>query len=151
MKQLFIGLLFIVLTAATSQAAIKMVSISGDNINMRSGPGEKYRVIWELGKGFPLRVIEQKGNWLKVSDFEGDTGWVYKKLTSDSPHLIVKVHKDKKKKINIRTGPGTNYRIAGKAYYGVVFKTLKRDKDWVQVRHENGLTGWIKRSLLWGW
>ena len=151
MKRLLIGLLFIAFTATTGQAEIKMVSISGDIINMRSGPGEKYKVQWELGKGFPLRVLARKGNWLKVTDFEGDTGWVYKKLTSNSSHLIVKVHKNKKKKVNIRTGPGTNYRIVGKAYYGVVFKTLKRGKGWVKVRHENGLTGWIKRSLLWGW
>ena len=102
-------------------------------------------------QGFPLKVVEKKGRWLKVSDFENDVGWVYRKLTSRSAHLIVKVHKDKKKKINIRNGPGTEYKVIGQAYYGVVFKTLKRGKGWVKVQHENGLTGWVQRSLVWGW
>jgi SH3-like domain-containing protein len=33
----------------------------------------------------------------------------------------------------------------------VVFRTLERRNGWVKVKHEDGLTGWIERSLLWGW
>ena len=126
--------------------AIKLVSISGESVNMRSGPGENYSVLWELGKGFPLKVLGKKGTWTKVEDFEGDIGWVYGKLIGRKAHMIVK-----KKRINVRSGPGSSYRLVGKANYGVVFKTIKSDKGWVKVKHENGLTGWIKRSLLWGW
>ncbi|MBE9520817.1 MAG: SH3 domain-containing protein [Proteobacteria bacterium] len=136
----------------TSEAAgIKMVSVAGEKLNMRKGPSTKYSVKWELGKGFPLRVIGSQGNWLKVSDFENDVGWVYKNLVNRSPHLIVKVNKKSKQRANIRSGPGTKYKIVGKAEYGVVFKTLKRSDGWVKVQHEDGLTGWVKRSLLWGW
>ncbi len=136
----------------TSKAAgIKMVSVAGEKLNMRKGPSTKYSVKWELGKGFPLRVIGSQGNWLKVSDFENDVGWVYKNLVNRSPHLIVKVNKKSKQRANIRSGPGTKYKIVGKAEYGVVFKTLKRSDGWVKVQHEDGLTGWVKRSLLWGW
>jgi len=132
-------------------AGITMVSVSGEKVNLRKGPSTQYPVIWELGKGFPLRVLSYKGNWIKVSDFEGDVGWVYKNLVSKSPHLVVKINKNSKARINIRSGPGTKYKIVGKAEYGVVFKTLKRGDGWVKVRHEKGLTGWVKRSLLWGW
>jgi SH3-like domain-containing protein len=38
-----------------------------------------------------------------------------------------------------------------KAHYGVVFKTLKKKSGWVKVQHEKGVTGWVKRSLLWGY
>jgi SH3-like domain-containing protein len=136
----------------TSKAAgIKMVSVAGEKLNMRKGPSTKYSVKWELGKGFPLRVIGSQGSWLKVSDFENDVGWVYKNLVNRSPHLIVKVNKKSKQRANIRSGPGTKYKIVGKAEYGVVFKTLKRGDGWVKVQHEDGMTGWVKRSLLWGW
>ena len=148
-KTLLLSLLFILLFS--SAAAAKMVSIAGDKVNLRTGPGKKYPVSWELGKGFPLRVIGSQGNWLKVSDFEGDVGWIYKKLSSKKPHLIVKTNKKTRARINIRSGPGTKYEIVGKAEYGVVFETLKRGDGWVKVRHETGLTGWVKRSLLWGW
>lgn len=132
-------------------AAITMVSVAGEKVNLRKGPSTQYPIIWELGKGFPLRIIGSQGNWYKVSDFESDVGWIYKDLVSKKPHLIVKANKNSKARVNIRSGPGTKYEVVGKAEYGVVFETLKRGEGWVQVRHETGLTGWIKRSLLWGW
>ena len=137
--------LFLLLLGGTAQA-ITMVSIKGNNVNMRSGPGEKYAVLWDLGSGFPLKVVDQKGKWYKVEDFEGDSGWVYETLVDRAPHLIVK-----RRRVNMRSGPGDGYRVVGKANYGVVFKTLKVKKGWAKVRHENGLVGWISRSLLWGW
>ena len=146
MKRLLLGITLILLSATTANA-IQLVSIVGEKVNMRSGPGETQAVLWELGDGYPLQVLESKGDWLKVSDFEGDKGWVYKKLVNRTPHLIVK-----KRVVNIRRGPGTNYGMVGKANYGVVFKTLERNnKGWVKIEHENGVVGWVKRTLLWGW
>ncbi len=130
----------------TSICSAKMVSVEGTTINMRSGPGEKYTILWKLGKGYPLKVLAAKGDWLRVSDFEDDIGWVHRKLVGRKAHLVVK-----KQRINLRSGPGTKYKIVGKANHGVVFRTLERRSGWVKVRHENGLTGWVMRSLLWGW
>ena len=144
-------LLFLVWPACAGAAGFVMVSVAGEKVNLRKGPSTQYPIIWELGKGFPLRIRSYKGNWIRVSDFEGDIGWIFKDLVSKKPHLIVKTNKNSKARINIRSGPGEKYEIVGKAEYGVVFKTLKRGDGWVKVRHETGLTGWIKRSLLWGW
>ena len=144
-------LLIAVWPVCAEAAGFKMVSVAGEKVNLRKGPSTQYPVVWELGEGFPLKVIERKGSWYKVVDFENDAGWIYKNLVSTKPHLVVKVNKKNKKRVNVRSGPGTNYKIVGKAEYGVVFETLKRGDGWVKVRHEKGLTGWIKRSLLWGW
>lgn len=134
-----------------SPAYAKMGSISGDKVQLRSGPDTKYSSKWEYGDGFPLKILTRKGNWVKVKDFENDSGWVFKKYLSSKPHMIVKVNKGKKKKINIRSGPGTKFKIVGKAYYGVVFETIRQKKGWAEIKHESGLTGWVKRSLLWGY
>lgn len=149
----FIGVLgvLLLLVICTPAAGIEMVSIDGNDVNMRSGPGTKYKVMWELGNGFPLIVLKRSGQWLRVRDFEGTIGWVHKDMAQRMPHMIVKVHKNSKKRINIRSGPGTKYRIVAKAYYGVVFKTLRQKNGWVNIQHEKGVTGWVKRSLLWGW
>ena len=129
----------------------EMLSVHGDNINIRSGPGKQYRVRWEYGDGFPLKILKKKGKWVQVKDFEGDSGWVYKKLLVDKPRMIVKANRNQNKNINIRNGPGTKTKIIGKAYYGVVFTTVEQRSGWVKVRHESGLEGWIKRNLLWGY
>ena len=150
-KYLLISMVFVLLFFSPLLCFAKMVSVKGDNVNLRSGPGTNYSVKWKYGSGFPLRVLQQKGSWLKVEDFEKDSGWIHKNLTTPAGHMIVKVNKGKSKKINIRKGPGTSYPIVGKAYYGVVFKTLKQQKGWAKVEHEEkNVVGWIKRSLLWG-
>jgi len=149
-KTIIIFIILFSLIFSATAALAKMVSVVGDNVNLRSGPGTKYSVKWKYGSGFPLKVVQEKGGWLKVEDFEGDTVWLYQKLPSTSGHRIVKVHKNENKKVNIRSGPGTKNKVVGKAYYGVVFKTIKQQNGWAQVKHDSGLEGWIKRSLLWG-
>lgn len=129
----------------------EMKTINGENVQLRSGPGTKYSAKWQYGDGLPVKVLSKKGGWIKIKDFENDTGWVFEKYLNSSPHMVVKVNKGKKKQINIRSGPGTGFKIVGKAYYGVVFETLEQNKGWAKVKHESGLTGWIKRSLLWGY
>jgi SH3-like domain-containing protein len=126
--------------------AQQMVSVRGETVNMRQGPSTGTEVLWELGRGYPLRVIARKGDWLHVRDFEGDQGWVSRPLTSRTPHHIVK-----SKVANVRSGPGTQYRIVGKVEYGTVLRTEQTTAQWVKVRREGGQRGWISRSLLWGW
>lgn len=151
-KKAFITLLFLlVFVLQTAAAVAEMVSIAGNNVNMRSGPGKKYKVMWKLGSGFPLKVLKRSGSWLRVQDFEGTIGWVSKRVVNKTPHMIVRVNRKSKKQINVRSGPGTSNRIVAKAYYGVVFKTLQQKDGWVQVRHEKGVTGWVKKTLLWGY
>ena len=150
-KPFLIALCCITVTILSlSTASAKMGSIAGEKVQLRSGPGTKYSAKFQYGNGYPVKIITQKGKWIKVKDFENDVGWVYKKYLSDTPHMIVKVNKGKKRKINIRSGPGTKYKIVGQAYYGVVFETISQRAGWANVKHESGLQGWIKRSLLWG-
>jgi SH3-like domain-containing protein len=126
--------------------AQKMVSVDRPEINMRSGPGTDHEALWLLIRGYPLAVIGEQGKWLKVRDFENDEGWVYGPLTGEKPHFVVKGTN-----VNVRSGPGTRNRVVGKAEYGEVLRTVETRGDWVKVRNAAGLTGWISRSLLWGW
>jgi SH3-like domain-containing protein len=132
---LFVGML--------ASAGAQMVSIKGDTVNMRAAPAGE--VQWQLGRGYPLKVVERKGDWLRVVDFENDGGWVAKRLTSRTPHAIVKTPV-----ANLRSGPGTRYRVVHRAEYGDVFRVLEKRKSWMRVQDEDARTGWIARRLLWG-
>lgn len=146
MRKIFL-LALLLLFAPVSAFAAGMVSIGAELVNMRSGPGTEFAVVWELGKGYPLEVIEEKGEWLKVRDFQGDGGWVQKDMVSSQPYLIVK-----KRIVNVRSGPGEKFRIVRQAQTGVVFRNVESKGDWVKVLHEEeGVSGWVLRSLLWGW
>ena len=135
---------------AFSASAAEMVSVKGDKVNMRSGPGIQHKVKWEYGAGFPFEVMKKHGDWLQVKDFEDETGWIHKSHVRKAPHMIVRANKDQEQAINIRSGPGNDNAIIGSAYHGVVFSMLEVKSGWVKVQHESGFTGWIKKSLLWG-
>jgi len=135
------------LALTTSLASAQdMVSVKGSTLNMREGPGTNTSVLWELKRGYPLQVTKRQGTWLQVRDFEGDSGWVARSLTGNAPHHVVK-----SKVANVRSGPGTQHRIVGKAEYGELLRTREKRAGWVRVEREEGVSGWIAKQLLWGW
>ena len=134
------------LATLSSALAQSMVSIKGRVVNMREAPGTGSLILFELDRGYPLRVVGRNGGWLHVRDFENDTGWVARSLTHQVPHHIVKVSV-----ANVRKGPGTQNTVIGKALYGELLRTLAKREGWVRVRRDNGQVGWIAKRLLWGW
>ena len=132
--------------AGTSAQARDMRSVARPAINMRAGPGTRHDALWSLARGYPVEIIGRKGSWYKVRDFERDIGWIHGPLLSKVPHHIVK-----SSVANIRSGPGTRNRIIAKAAYGDVVRTIEKRREWVKVRNDSGLVGWIARRLLWGW
>jgi SH3-like domain-containing protein len=139
-------ILVIIILSLPCTAKAKMVAVAGDWINMRSGPGQFYPVLWQLDRGHPLKVLDKQRTWLHVVDFEGDKGWVAARLTSQTPHMIVRP-----KIVNIRSKPSTSATIIAKAQQGTVFRTLRHQGGWVKVRHHQGIAGWVAKHLLWGW
>lgn len=142
-----VGLLSaLLLLAAPQVGAQQMVSVSGEEVTLLSGPGTQHPAEWVLGQGYPLRIVGRRGDWLEVRDFENDEGWIYRSLTRSTPYHIVKV-----KVANLRNQPTTRSRIIGTLVYGDALRTLERKSGWVRVQREGGLRGWVARRLLWGW
>lgn len=139
-----LGLGALVFTHAAQ--AREMVSVNRPEINMRAGAGTGHAARWALNRGYPLEVTGRKGRWLKVRDFENDTGWVYRPLVGKTPHHVVKA-----RVANIRSAPTTSSRVVDKAERGEVLRTLERRDKWVKVQPQGGRKGWVARRLLWGW
>ena len=129
---------------APAAKAGQFVSVKKDGVNVRSGPNTTAEILWEVFKGFPLEVLDKRGDWSHTVDFEGDKGWIYSPLLSSADTVIVKVNT-----ANMRIGPGSNYEIVATVKYGVVFKPIGKDGDWIKVKHADGTTGWIHKDLLW--
>lgn len=138
--------LTVVLATTGMAAAQQMVSVKGSVVNMRDGPGTQTQALWKLKRGYPLKVLERRGQWLKVQDFENDRGWVAASLTGRQPYHIVKAPV-----ANIRSGPSPKHRIVGRVTHGELLKTQEKRAGWVKVKKEEGTSGWVARRLLWGW
>ncbi len=130
------------LSAALCSAA-DYVNVSRDGVNLRSGPGTNHEVLFELPADYPLKVLETKGEWLKVVDYENDRGYIHKGLTTTSGAVIVKVNE-----ANVRRGPSTKDEKIGTVAKDVILKKVEKKGDWIKVSHPQ-LTGWIHRKLVW--
>lgn len=126
-------------------AAGQTVTVKKNNVNVRSGPGTEFPVAMELFKGYPLQVMEKKGDWLRIIDFEDDRGWIYAPLVVSGSTVIVKGNKS----INMRSNPNTKASIVATVDRGVVLTKLATKGKWVKVSHSQGAIGWIYSPLLW--
>ncbi len=131
---------------STMALAAEYVSVQKDGVNVRSGPSTNDEVRWEVFKNFPLEVVKRQGDWAQVTDFEGDTGWIYSSLLSPDKSVIVR-----KAKVNLRDQPNTDKdtRVIAIVKYGVVFTPIEKKGDWLKVRHADGTEGWISKDLVW--
>jgi len=140
-KMVLMAAFFLVSTVTVYSA--EYVNVTKDGVNLRSGPDTKYSVIYELPKGYPLKVLARKGQWIKVSDFENDQGWIFSPLVSRNSHVIVTV-----KEGNVRSGAGINNEKVGEVVREVILKNLGKQGDWIHVEHPK-LSGWVHRKLVW--
>ena len=134
------ALLFNTQPAYTAQR----LAVVSEIANIRSGPGTNYNIVWQVERYHPIKVLQEKGNWYKFKDFEGDTAWIYKQLVGNVSTVITK-----KDKCNIRSGPSTKHSIVFTAERGIPFKVIKRKGNWLNVKHTDGDRGWIYKSLVW--
>jgi SH3-like domain-containing protein len=142
--RIFSFLMIVLLVFYGSVAFAQRLTIKADVANIRSGPGQKYDILWQVEKFHPIKVINKNGKWYHFRDFEGDEGWVHASLVGKIPAVITKSDK-----CNVRSGPGTGYKIKFTVEKGIPFRVLKRQKKWLYVRHADGDKGWVHTSLLW--
>jgi SH3-like domain-containing protein len=140
MIPLLIGLL--ILPGAV--LAQERLSVTVGVANMRSGPGKKFDKIWQVEQYHPVMVVEKKGDWYKIKDFENDMAWLHKSLLGKIECVI-----SIKEECNIRSKPNTKSAILFKVEKGVPFKVLERQGNWIKIKHADGDVGWIYKTLVW--
>ncbi|MDF1578886.1 MAG: SH3 domain-containing protein [Desulfurivibrionaceae bacterium] len=144
--RLFLGtILFILMGAGNIHA--EMVAVAKNLADIRSSPSEVVStILFQVPRYYPLSSMESRDNFLKVTDYLGNSGWIRKDSVDDTRTVVVNIAG----RANVRSGPGDGNRIVFKAHDGVCFKVLAEKDDWLQVEHETGVTGWIFKGLVWG-
>ncbi len=133
------------LLLATPALSAEYVRVTKDNANVRTGPGTSNPVYMELFTGYPLKVLQRKGSWVKITDFEGDSGWIYSTLLGKDTTVIINA----KKSVNMRSGPSTKDPVIAEVERGVIMVKLDEKGKWTKVKHSSGTVGWIYNPLLW--
>lgn len=58
-------------------------SLKKSEVNVRSGPGNQYPILWIYQRmGYPVEILARYDNYYKIKDVEGEEGWTYIGLIS---------------------------------------------------------------------
>lgn len=138
--------LIVVFCLLSSLCQAEIVTVTTHTATLWTQPGGKNAFeILKIPRYYPLSVQEQGQYYVKVRDYQGQTGWILAEQIGPQKGVVVEVAT-----VNVRQGPGARYPILFKAFQGVTFKVLAEQKGWLKVRHENGEIGWVLKSLTWG-
>lgn len=114
--------------APAAQKGYKAILTS--DMNYRVGPGTNYKKKGMYRQGTAVYMVGTKGDWAKL------TNGYYVKRSS------VKYIAQVQTKVNLRTGPGTNYKKAGICKKGTMVTIIKVKNGWAKLSSGK----WLKAS-----
>jgi SH3-like domain-containing protein len=125
----------------------RFVAMRANKVNARSGPNIRYPIEWIYQqKNYPVEIIAEYEYWRKIRDHEGTVSWVRKNLLINNRYaLVVEVGEN-----NIYNKDSLNSEVIAKAENGTVAKIKKCTLTFCLLEFENGISGWMQRSILYG-
>ncbi len=123
----------------------RFVSLSSDEVNMRTGPGVRYPVQWVFQRrNFPVEVIAEYDTWRKIRDVEGAEGWVHRAMLTSRRSILVKGEE-----VTLRQSPSEQSPAVARLSDGIVATIETCDMTWCRVS-TSGYLGWVQRRAVWG-
>jgi len=126
-------------------AVPRFVTLRADEVNLRTGPGERYPIEWVYTrKGLPVEVVAEYDVWRKIRDSQGTEGWVHQRMITGNRSVIVSGGTQ-----TLMSDPDPKSSVVARAEPGVIAKLLECQGPWCRVEAQD-VRGWLKRSELWG-
>ena len=123
----------------------RYVSLRAGEVNVRRGPGLEYRIDWVFRRsGLPVRVVDEYGNWRRITDSDDAGGWVYHALLTGRRMALVTAPE-----VTFRAEPDAAAAPTARAEQGVVAHLLQCRAEWCEVEAE-GSEGWVPKGTIWG-
>lgn len=120
-------------------------ALKSNTVNVRTGPGKRYPIKWVYKRAnLPMQKIAEYDNWVKISDNEGDAGWVHPSMVSYKSTFIV----TKDGASLFRSNKSESDCIA-KLESGVVGSIINCDKSNCEVKISEW-EGYVNKQDIWG-
>ncbi len=131
--------------ASEESSVPRFVTIKSDKANIRTGPGKRYPIKWEITRGgIPVEVVSEFEQWRKVRDFQGEGGWVFHSMLSGVRAVVIQSAPQ-----ILRKSDSASSRPLAKLDVGVVARLKSCTKEWCKVEKDD-LEGWVSRRSVWG-
>jgi SH3-like domain-containing protein len=131
--------------AAAPAAALEFRCVGENPAILYDGPTIRSSRLYVVSRGYPLEVVVAIEGWVKVRDANGAFSWIEAKHLSDKRNVMVKV-----RTADVRSKPDESAPVAFQAEQNVLLELIAVNGSWVQVRHRDGATGYIKAQQVWG-
>ncbi|MBO0993701.1 N-acetylmuramoyl-L-alanine amidase [Bacillus sp. SD088] len=131
---------------------IETYEVGSSNLNVRSSPSHSAPIIGELQKGDQIRVFEENAfGWVKTY-FGGEEAWVASQYLSKQSNTTATTGQEEQvtiidNDVRVRTGPSTDYGIIKQVSKNSTYPIVNQSNDWVEVKLDDGSTGWIAMWL----
>lgn len=126
----------------------RYASLKSDDVNMRSGPGERYPVEWTYKRrDLPVKIEREFDVWRLVEDMDGIKGWVHQATLTGRRSFVIIGTEDR----TVRADASPTADAVAVLKPGVVGRIRACDaaKDWCQVQVDD-YRGWLQRGDFWG-
>lgn len=124
------------------------VRIITNTLNVRSGPGTMYSINRTVSKGSVYTIVEEQNGWGRLLSGAGWISLEYTEKTNPDPDpapapfpYLVRVTADS---LNVREGPGTNYKVSRTVSRPSVYTIVDAQGDWGLLKaYAEKRNGWI--------
>ncbi len=139
-------ILFAGLALSFSALALEFRSILAAKAITYDAPSKEASKLYILSGGYPVEVIVNLGDWIKVRDNQGGLSWVESKSLSTKRTVLVLT------KTDIKTAEDPASALVATVEKDVVLELVAggANNNWVKVKHRDGVTGFVQVDKLWG-
>lgn len=127
--------------------ALEYRSVAIAKAVMLDGPSANANKLYIVSFGYPVEVIVNLGDWLKVRDNHGSLNWIEAKALATKRTVLVTVdHTEIKQSADASSG------LLATVDKDVVLDLLEANtkNGWLKVHHRDGITGYILSTSVWG-
>jgi SH3-like domain-containing protein len=134
---------------ASAASATEYRSIAQPAV-LYDGPSKQARKLFAAPRGMPVEVISSLGPWVKVRDMAGDVVWIERPDLADRRTVLAATI------AAVRQQPRDTAPVVLHAERGVMLELVdpaarEASGGWLQVRHRDGGSGWVRVTEVWGW
>lgn len=148
-KYFFLGVFLITLCASGlvwAQSLPRFVSLKSNEINMRTGPGERFPIDWIYQeKNYPVEIIDEFEFWRQIREYDGTTGWVHRIMLSSARYALIL------QDCKIYAKPNTTAQVVGLIQKNALGRIVRcpKQSDFCLVDFQT-VKGWLKKEYFWG-
>lgn len=120
-------------------------SITVPKTVLYDAPSAQAKKLYLLWQGYPVEVIVDLGDWVKVRDNQAGLTWVEAKNLGPARTVIVV-----QEQAAMHQAPDAASAVVAQLQQDVVLEYVEVTGGWARVRHRDGLVGFVQAAAVWG-